>query len=75
MSADDFFLDPAGNYVYIPHLISKAHEWARAKVGNSTKLNSELISIMSTISVKKAMKQRKRIVISDNTNTQVRKDS
>ena len=40
MSADDFFLDPSGNYVYIPHLISKAHEWARVKVGNGTKLNS-----------------------------------
>ena len=33
VSADDFFVDPSGNYVYLPHLISKAHEWARAKVG------------------------------------------
>ena len=53
-SADDFFVDKSGNYTFLPHLLSKAHEWCQGKT-------------------KKAMMDTKtKLVIVDNTNTQVR---
>ena len=44
-SADDFFIDKQGNYVYIPHVIAKAHEWCqnKAKKAMEAKVNPVII--------------------------------
>ena len=48
VSADSFFVDPSGRYVYVPSLLEKAHQWAQNKAKLAIKNEANLIVVDNT---------------------------
>lgn len=49
--ADNFFIDAAGKYHYIPHLVPSAHEWCRRQVELAMKLEIPTVILSNTSTV------------------------
>jgi hypothetical protein len=52
VSADDFFVDPSGSYIYLPNLVSKAHDWAQAKAKKAMKQPNNRIVVADNTNTK-----------------------